>query len=348
MLTGWINRWRRKKRRHARDNTVKALATLIAGLIAVSTAHTNAMMWLEDMSLTDALWLTATTLTTVGYGDLSATTSSGRLATVMLLYVGGIWILGKTVGDWFDIRAERNAQRRNGRWRWKMDNHLLVVNTPKRGSERYFARLMDELGKSTWGKGREVVVVTKHWNEGMPAGLSGHGIMHVTGNSDSAEALERASARNAAAILVLIEDLEDEHADALTFNGVHRLREHGIKAPITVEVVDDANRERMKNAGADTVLRALRSYPELTIRALSEPATTEILTGLFTSEGSMCIRFKTAERSRIWKELVIETLDKHGASAIGYEERGSGKIICAPYTHERIDAQAVIGVRKTV
>ena len=59
------------------------LFLLLAGLIAV---HASAMVYFEGFSPGDALWLSITTATTVGYGDLSAGTWQGRLITVICIY----------------------------------------------------------------------------------------------------------------------------------------------------------------------------------------------------------------------------------------------------------------------
>ena len=59
-------------------------------LTAIVCLHVVAMNQLEGLALHDALWLTLTTATTVGYGDLSPSTLWGRLATVILIYGGGI------------------------------------------------------------------------------------------------------------------------------------------------------------------------------------------------------------------------------------------------------------------
>ena len=99
MLSTWINRWRRRRRRTEPTSGTGALAALVMGLAVVSVAHAGAMVWFEGMEAGDALWLTMTTMTTVGYGDLSAATPAGRIAAAALLYIGGIWILGKAVSD---------------------------------------------------------------------------------------------------------------------------------------------------------------------------------------------------------------------------------------------------------
>ena len=45
-------------------------------------------MVIEKFSFLDALWLTIITLTTIGYGDISASTELGRLFTMLLVLIG--------------------------------------------------------------------------------------------------------------------------------------------------------------------------------------------------------------------------------------------------------------------
>jgi len=61
--------------------------------------------------------LTMTTMTTVGYGDYTAQTYPGRLATMLLVFLGGIWVAFQTAATYFDYRAERRERMRLGRWR---------------------------------------------------------------------------------------------------------------------------------------------------------------------------------------------------------------------------------------
>lgn len=88
------------------------------------------MMWLEALSFFDAFWLTFTTITTVGYGDLSAATPGGRLVTVVLMYSLGIFLLANLAGYWVDYRAERREKMLRGRWSWNMKGHILILNVP--------------------------------------------------------------------------------------------------------------------------------------------------------------------------------------------------------------------------
>ena len=86
-------------------------------LLVLTALHTTAMMLFEGLRWDDALWLTLTTLTTVGYGDLSAATPAGRVATVLLLYVAGITLLAQLASDYIDHRLKRKEYMLKGRWR---------------------------------------------------------------------------------------------------------------------------------------------------------------------------------------------------------------------------------------
>lgn len=79
-------------------------------LVLVMLVHIGAMMWFETLSFLDAFWLNFTTITTVGYGDLSATTPGARLVTVVLMYSLGIFLLANLAGCWVDHRAERRPE----------------------------------------------------------------------------------------------------------------------------------------------------------------------------------------------------------------------------------------------
>ena len=91
-----------ERRRHILD-----LFLLLSLLILV---HASAMYWFEGLPIGDAFWLTVTTVTTVGYGDFSAITPVGRLITVLLLYIIGIFLLAQIAGEWIDYRFDRRQK----------------------------------------------------------------------------------------------------------------------------------------------------------------------------------------------------------------------------------------------
>lgn len=66
----------------------RLLRHILAGLTAILMGITLVIWWSEASSFGDALYLTLITGLTVGYGDISPTTWSGRIASIFAALVG--------------------------------------------------------------------------------------------------------------------------------------------------------------------------------------------------------------------------------------------------------------------
>ncbi|MDO6804740.1 potassium channel family protein, partial [Wenyingzhuangia sp. 1_MG-2023] len=67
------------------SNIFRSMTRTASTLLLFVGVHALAMMWLESMTPWQAVWLTLTTLATVGYGDVSAQTPLGQLMTIVLM-----------------------------------------------------------------------------------------------------------------------------------------------------------------------------------------------------------------------------------------------------------------------
>lgn len=340
MIFEFIRRHRRRSRRSKQQR--KSTTTLIIWISVVTAGHVIAMTWLEGIGIGDAIWLTATTVTTVGYGDLSASTVAGRIATIVLIYVGGIFLVGKAAGDYFEYRADRRERMMTGNWSWRMENHLVVLNAPENGAKIYFRRMSEQLAESKWGENRAIVIVTEHWADGLPNELRSRGIVHVHGRCDEDEILDKANIKEAAAVVVLITDLDNDHADALVFDVVDRAK--GASRPdtrIVAECLNDANRLRIKRAGACTVLRPMRAYPELMVRELVAPGSTELITTIFDNEGDECVRHDCRISSIPWHRIIDAAMKTGSGTVIGYAENMTGRVEMNPAPNEQPNIEAL-------
>ena len=120
----------------ARDKK-RNIIRLFAILICLVSIHVVGMMLVEGQSLRDAIWFTMTTITTVGYGDQSPTTVWGQAITITLMYLVGISLLAQIVGEWIEFRIDRKERMLKGMWRWDMNDHLVIINSPDRDGDRY-------------------------------------------------------------------------------------------------------------------------------------------------------------------------------------------------------------------
>lgn len=243
-------------------------------------------------------------MTTVGYGDLSAETVPGRLATVFLVFIGGIFVLFQAAATYFEFREDRRHRMIHGRWRWNMRDHILLLNIPTECPTASLVRLVSDLRASRRYGDLPVQIVTSRFERGLPEELHDLGVVYHAGNADDPKALETAGARDAAIIIVLAREEANPSSDGRTFDILDRLTEMGAKGRILAECVDDTNRARFRRAGAHIIVRPMRGYPEMIVRALVAPGAEAILEDLFTTRRDECWRYDVRVSGLRWADIV--------------------------------------------
>ena len=344
----FFRKWRdnRLKRRapHATRQTEQRAARAVFWtffyILVIVVAHSLAMMQLEGFSVGDSLWLTLTTITTVGYGDISATTGLGRFLTVLIVYFGGIFVLGKIAGDFFDYRSLRREAMKNGNWSWrKMKDHIIIIGS-KVDSTQHLLRLISECKREQATAARKIVLISESYENGLPAILQGFDIRYVKGHGNLPGVLEQAAVGKAAIAIILAWKEDEQFSDGLAFDIISRIRDTNSETEIIAECVDDNNRQRLKTAGATLVLRPVRAYPEMIIGGLLNPGSTAILENLFTAEGER-IATEVSDQRGLWADIVSEHLRTNSGTPIAYRDADTGKIVTAPPGDANITADAI-------
>jgi voltage-gated potassium channel len=342
----WRFLWRHEKVRSlalSRDEMSRQLLISSFYLIALFVLHTLAMMGFESLSPGDALWLTLTTATTVGYGDISAATAGGRIATVVLLYFGGIFILAKTAGDYFDYRANTRLRKKCGNWNWHMNGHTLIINTPRDDGERFFLRTIEQLRASDAQRGKKVQILTRRYPNGLPDRLARMGgVVHHNGDGIDPGQLRAVDADKAEAIVVLAREETNPDSDSRTFDILHRLKEIGVdEALVLAECVDDRNRERFRTAGADIVIRPVRAYPEMLVRGLVAPGAEQIIENMFTASSDEYVRYDVSIDAKPWHLVACGLMQADLGTAVGYIDAETGRLETNPRAHAKVCASAL-------
>ncbi len=340
---------RRRRRLKARrlvfqNRDLKAtLRRSLLYLVAIFVAHVGAMVFFEQMPAVDAVWLTLTTATTVGYGDVSAATLLGRASTVVLLYIGGIFVVAKVAGDYFEYRSDAYARKIKGAWRWNMTGHILILRTPLRNGEQYFVRLIRHFRDSKRFSEHPVQILTREFPEGLPESVRAlEGVVHYHGTPDDDNNLRAVNVGDADVVVVLAKDESDSSSDGRTFDILHRVSELGTKGTVLAECVDDRNRERLLKAGADIIIRPMRAYPGLIVRTLVAPGSEQIFENLFVSTGDAYARFDVDVSNTTWSDVVCALITNDIGTAVAYVDRGNGSLHTNPGADDRVDATALI------
>ena len=320
-----------------RHRKMLVLLILMSGLASLNVIG---MMYFEALSLDDAVWLTLTTITTVGYGDFSAETPGGRLTTIVLLYIFGIFLLAQIAGEWIDLRADRRERKRRGLWRWSMKDHILIINTPDRDGDRYLALLVEQIMGSKSLADHPIQIFSSKYPQGLPEELNLKGVVLHSGAPEGRGQLHAVSVETAAYILVLAVDATDYRSDSITLDILDRLKQYDLPGYVIAECVQDENRDRLRNHGAHAVIRPVRAYPELLVRAMAAPGTETILEDLFKHDGVHSRRYNVTIQLQPWGQLAARILMAGLGTPLGYVDR-SGQIITNPHASEEVDGEAL-------
>ncbi|PCH61851.1 MAG: metal transporter [SAR86 cluster bacterium] len=315
---------KRQLSRHSSTSIVKRISFLMSMLLGLILVNTSGMILFEKMVFADALWLSFTTVTTVGYGDFSPVTFGGRLITVLSMYTFSISLLSMIAAEIIEARLMTTDKKRRGLWEWKgMKNHIQIINTPNEDTERYLKRLILQIQQTPSLQDTPLQLLTRKYPDGLPDSLNKLKVIHRTGSAEDGNILQTLNLEQASHIVILARDATSSLSDSISFDILNRVMEMNHSATVVVEAVLDENRERFLKSGASAVLRPIRAYPEMVVRALTHPGTEQILENLFQIEGDSLHRVEHNFTGKSWKEILLTCIEHEIGLPLGYMHKGA-------------------------
>ena len=212
MIFIYTRLWRRF-RRTVRNRHIKRITAALSVVLLCILLNSVCFWWFERSgeegpTFWDSVWLSFTTITTVGYGDLSPTTIGGRLSTMILLYIIGLASFPYVITQIIDIAVEGHNERRYGfiDCHDLVENHILLVNF---SSELKITAIIDQLASDPVTAHRPIVILTDCIEE-LP--FDRPNVHFVRGSPLQEESLKRANVEYAYAAVVLTPKGEDQRA----------------------------------------------------------------------------------------------------------------------------------------
>lgn len=258
-------------------------------LMGVAALHAGLFFLFEDVTLFQAIWVTFITLSTVGYGDISATTIPGQISTVVLCVFTGIAILASVFDAYSGWRDEARELKRTGRYNWNLDGHILIANFPKDYSVSQMVRLIKAIRSQKAFAEKPIQIITTRFNgDPLPQDIVDLGnIAHVHGKPSSPEALDLATVDHASHVIIL-RDRDDNDPEGYSFNICSRIRDANRTAVVTVQVKNPFCRaaRRLYRAGANNLMRPVRAYPEIIALTMLTKGVDDLFDDLFSIDGN--------------------------------------------------------------
>jgi voltage-gated potassium channel len=310
---GWLLRRLKRKR---------SLGVAILLLVLVGSIAGNALTFFyfdrgsqPDLTVSDAFWYSVISITTIGYGDLSATTTGARIGTVVFIVVLGLAAFTSAIGLGVDWLLEYNYREKAGMGKVVARNHVLIVNYP---NERRVRQIVEEFLRDPGHRNDELVIVTDQI-ESLP--FEQHNVYFVRGAPLEEETYLRANAKEARQAIVLSTGYDDPSSDSVAASVVSILEHVNPEISIVAEVLDAGHSLLFDGTKNTSIVHTFRMSNNLLVQEAQDPGVT-LLTQAITSnqqvEGTLAsTRIETAvQPPPSYRDVAISLLG-HDVNLVG-------------------------------
>lgn len=224
-----------------RRSPAARLLLAVGSFSTIVVLGTVGYMLLGDASLMDALHMTVTTVTAVGYREVVRLEGTARLFTLLVIVLG-VGSITFVVVSGLDFVVEGHLEELLGRRRMdrelaRLEHHTVVCGFGQVG--RHVAQRLRE-------EGRPLVVVDI--DRDRVAAARGLGLLAVEGDATLEETLEHVRSRLAHAVIASAHHDADNVLISLTVRGISP------DAYVIARVKQDENEAKVRRAGADRVI----------------------------------------------------------------------------------------------
>ena len=309
----------------------------IAWIVLVLCLHVVTMMVFEKLDAFDALWLTTTTIMTVGYGDLSAKTVEGRLSTMVLLYAGGVFTLAWLVNKINYLNQTARDHKRRGQWKWNMKDHIVFISPRTTEHEGFVGNVMQQLRLA--GDRRQAVLMSLGASDRIELAFEMLDIAVVRSTRAPFKERHITNACIGDASLVVILNSDDAVDSSFTINMLDIVREKYPSVKIIVETQQE-DRARALRLGATTAVRRFRSYPEHMAHEIITPHSGQFVEDLFSYEARATLLLVDWSFTGRWRQLVQKAVQRGIGTPLGYLTK-SGALRSHPQFSDRVATSKV-------
>ena len=249
-------------------------------IIAVAfVAYLDRGGYSEPLTFIDALYYSAVTLSTTGYGDITPVSQSARLINIFLITPARVAFLMLLVGTTLSVLTEDSRKTLQiQQWRNSVRNHTIVIGYGTKGRSAIDALIAGGAAPSS------IVVIDPD-----PAALTvaeKRGLITVHGNGTKSDVLRVAAVSRARSVIVA--PSSDDTAVLITLS----VREMAPSAMIVASVREGENQHLLMQSGADSVVVSSETAGRLLGIATVTPPVVEMMEDLLSPDEG----FAVAER----------------------------------------------------
>ena len=313
----------------------KKFVFVLIGPIILLIVGTIGFHYIEQLSFFDSLYLTSSTITTVGYGDIHPYSSGGKIFSLFVMF-GGIGIVLYTLTFIVNFIVEGELKniyggRKMGASLKKMKNHYIMCGYGNVG-ERIAKRLRES-------KKFDIVVIEKNKQTCDKIKLTN--IPYIEGDATDEKILIEAGITNAKGLVTSILD------DAENVYIVITARSLNPNLHIVARGSSDKVKEKLYRIGANRVVMPDDIGARIMAESLTRPYIIDFMDSM-TEEGDINTEFisvKIDKDSKVKDQTIKETkLGETFGAFIMYLKRGD-KYLNSPRADTKIEDGDVLTMR---
>lgn len=311
-------------------NHRRILLAVAAVAIAIGLG-TAGFYLIEGWSILDSLYVSAQTVTTVGYGDLTPATRNGRIFSTIFMLVGvGVVLYALTATVQAIVQSElveTFGQRRQSRKMSKLRNHFIVCGAGRVGSH---------LVRGLLGSAETFIVIERDAQR--VAELVDLGVTVLVRDATLEESLNEAGVKHARGLAACLPDDADNVYVVLT------ARDLNPELHIVARAVEEQAEAKLIRAGANRVVAPTIIGGHRMAMALTKPAVDDFLGSITANKLELAFEQLEIEPSSVLAgQKLSETNIRSGLDIVIVSiRRSDGQIFFNPSGEATIESGDIL------